>query len=43
MKLVFFTTPNAALDGRKPIDALRSGMVEKDLVAAHRHGERGAM
>ena len=42
-KLVFFMSENAALDGRKPIDALRSGDVEGVLTAARTYGEQGAL
>jgi hypothetical protein len=42
-KLVFFTTENAATGGSKPLDILRSGDVEKVLVAARRYGEQGAL
>ncbi len=42
-KLVFFTSENAATDGRKPLDVLRSGDVEKVLAAARIYGEQGAL
>lgn len=42
-KLVFFTTPNGALSGRRPLDALRSGEVEKVLAVARMYGEQGAI
>jgi hypothetical protein len=42
-KLVFFTSENAAIDGKRPLDALRSGDVEKVLAAARVYGEQGAV
>ncbi|HTX40040.1 MAG TPA: hypothetical protein VME43_33705 [Bryobacteraceae bacterium] len=42
-KLVFFTSENAATNGKKPLDLLRSGDVEKVLVAARTYGEQGAL
>ena len=42
-KLVFFTSENAATDGRKPLDVLRSGDVEKVVAAARIYGEQGAV
>ena len=42
-KLVFFTSENAALDGRKPLDALRAGKVEEVLAAARMYGEQGTI
>jgi hypothetical protein len=42
-KLVFFASENVATDGRKPLDVLRSGDVEKVLVAARTYGEQGAL
>jgi len=41
-KLVFFTSENAATDGKKPLDVLRAGGVEKVLAAARTYGEQGA-
>jgi hypothetical protein len=43
MKLVFFTSENAATDGKRPLDVLRSGDIEKVLAAAHMYGEQGAL
>lgn len=42
-KLVFFSSENAATGGQKPIDALRSGHVEKVIAAARAYGEQGAL
>jgi hypothetical protein len=42
-RLVFFTSENAALDGRKPLDALREGNVEEVVAAAKMYGEQGAI
>jgi hypothetical protein len=42
-KLVFFTTENLATESKKPLDLLRSGDVEKVLVAARTYGEQGAV
>jgi hypothetical protein len=42
-KLVFLTTQNAALNGMRPIDALRSGNFEQVLAAARTYGEEGAL
>jgi hypothetical protein len=42
-KLVFFTSENAATDGKKPLDVLRSGDVEKVVAAARTYGEQGAV
>jgi hypothetical protein len=42
-KLVFFTSENAATDGKKPLDVLRSGDVEKVLAAAQTYGDQGAV
>jgi hypothetical protein len=42
-KLVFFTTENAALNGRRPVDVLRSGEVEEVLAAGRMYGEQGAV
>jgi hypothetical protein len=42
-KLVFFTTENAATGGKKPLDVLRSGNVERVLAAARTYGEQGPM
>jgi len=42
-KLVFFTSDNAATDGKKPLNVLRSGAVEKVLAAARTYGEQGAL
>jgi hypothetical protein len=42
-KLVFLTTQNAALNGMRPIDALRSGDVEEVLASARTYGEEGAL
>lgn len=42
-KLVFFTSENAATDGKKPLDVLRSGDVEKVVAAARMYGEQGAV
>lgn len=41
--LVFFASENVATDGRKPLDVLRSGDVEKVLAAARTYGEQGAL
>jgi hypothetical protein len=41
-KLVFFTGENAAIGGKRPLDVLRSGNVERVLAAAHTYGEQGA-
>jgi hypothetical protein len=42
-KLVFFTSENAATEGKKPLDVLRSGDVERVLAAAQTYGEQGAV
>jgi hypothetical protein len=42
-KLVFFTSENAAMNGKKPLDVLRSGDVEKVVAAARMYGEQGAV
>jgi hypothetical protein len=42
-KLVFFTSENAAIGGKRPLDALRSGDVENVLAAACTYGEQGAV
>jgi hypothetical protein len=42
-KLVFLTTENAALNGRKPVDALRAGQWEEVVAAARIYGEQGAV
>jgi hypothetical protein len=42
-KLVFFTSENAAINGKRPLDVLRSGDVEKVLAAACIYGEQGAV
>lgn len=42
-KLVFFTSENAATEGKKPLGLLRSGGVEKVLAAARTYGEQGAL
>jgi hypothetical protein len=42
-KLVFLTSENAMTGRRKPLDVLRSGNVEKVLVAARAYGEQGAL
>lgn len=42
-KLVFFASENSATGGKKPLDVLRSGDVEKVLVAARMYGEQGAV
>lgn len=42
-KLVFLTSENAATEGKKPLDVLRSGDVEKVLAAARTYGEQGAL
>jgi hypothetical protein len=42
-KLVFFASENVVTDGRKPLEVLRSGDVEKVLVAARTYGEQGAL
>ena len=42
-KLVFLTSENAATDGKKPLDMLRSGEAEKVLAAARTYGEQGAL
>jgi hypothetical protein len=42
-KLVFFTSENAATNGKKPLDVLRSGDVEKVVAAARTYGEQGAV
>jgi len=42
-KLVFFASENAATDGRKPLDVLRSGDAEKVIAAARTYGEQGAL
>jgi hypothetical protein len=42
-KLVFFTSENAAIDGKKPLDVFRGGGVEKVLAAARTYGEQGAV
>jgi len=42
-KLVFFTSENAATEGKRPLDVLRSGNLEKVLAAARTYGEQGAL
>lgn len=42
-KLVFFTSENAATGGKKPLEVLRSGDVEKVVAAARTYGEQGAV
>jgi hypothetical protein len=42
-KLVFFTSENAATNGKRPLDVLRSGDVEKVVAAARTYGEQGAL
>jgi hypothetical protein len=42
-KLVFFTSENAVTDGKKPLDVLRSGDIEKVVAAAQTYGEQGAL
>lgn len=42
-KLVFFTSANAATGGKKPLDVLRSGNVDKVMAAARTYGEQGAL
>jgi hypothetical protein len=42
-RLVFFTSENAATTGKKPLDVLRSGDVEKVVAAARTYGEQGAL
>jgi hypothetical protein len=42
-KLVFFTSENAAIGGKRPIDVLRSGDVEAVSAAAHTYGDQGAL
>ena len=41
-KLVFFTSANTVIDGKRPLDVLRSGDIEKVLAAARTYGEQGA-
>lgn len=42
-KLVFFTSENVTTGGKKPLDVLRSGDVEKVVGAARMYGEQGAV
>lgn len=42
-KLVFLTSENAATDGKKPLDVLRSGKLEEVIAAARKYGEQGAL
>ena len=42
-KLVFFTSENAATDGKTLLDVFRSGDVGKVLAASHTYGEQGAV
>jgi hypothetical protein len=42
-KLGFFTTANTVTDGKKPLDVLRSGDIEKVVAAARTYGEQGAV
>ena len=42
MQLSFFVNPNDRLEGRSPIEMLRSGHVERVLAAASSYGEHGA-
>ncbi|HVV45959.1 MAG TPA: hypothetical protein VHC72_12175, partial [Bryobacteraceae bacterium] len=42
-KLVFFTSENAATDGKRPLDVLRSGDIDKVVAAARIYGEQGAV
>jgi hypothetical protein len=42
-KLVFFTSENTVVGGKKPLDVLRSGDIEKVVAAARTYGEQGAL
>jgi hypothetical protein len=42
-KLAFFTSENTATGGRKPLDVLRVGEMDKVLAAARTYGEQGAL
>lgn len=43
MKLAFFLEPNAATEGKAPLEALRRGKLKDALRAARLHGEHGAV
>jgi hypothetical protein len=43
MQLNFFTTSNGRLDGKTPIEALRSGEIDQVVKMANIYGEQGAL
>jgi hypothetical protein len=42
MQNVFFIDPNTRLNGRRPLDLLREGELQKVLDAAREYGQHGA-
>jgi hypothetical protein len=42
MQMIFFTSPNERLDGKRPLEALRNGSIKEVKAVAENYGEQGA-